>query len=155
MLLLVAAVGYFLWSSSKKKKQSGAKEHRRQSDDSASSDDAASTGTGSGSSDDDDDDEKPRKKHHSRHGEDYSLAKLDALQSAERDAVADSIYSAAARNPFGLRGALADQGRAPMRSFELAKGSRPAMSSSGSDSEAGQRLLRSRRGSRAFDSSFP
>ena len=140
ILLVLGAVGYFIWSS---KKKSVAKKHRQQSsDESASSDEDSSTGTGS-----DDDDAKPRKKRHGRRDsdEDYSLAKLDALGVAERRAVEDSIYSAAARNPFGLRGALAEQGRS---TFELAKGLR---SSGGSDSEAGQQLLRSRRGGRALD----
>ncbi|GAA5934860.1 hypothetical protein JCM3775_001659 [Rhodotorula graminis] len=138
ILLVVGAVGYFIWSSNKK---GAVKKHRRQSsDDSASSDDGSSTATGS----DDDDDVKPHKKR--RGDEDYSLAKLDALDAAERRAVDDSIYWAAARNPLGLRGALAEQGRT---TFELAKG---PLSSGGSDSEAGRQLLRSRRGGRAFDS---
>ncbi|GAA5910930.1 hypothetical protein JCM8208_006690 [Rhodotorula glutinis] len=141
ILLVIGAVGYFIWSSNKK---GAAKKHRQQSsDDSASSDDGSSTGTGS-----DGDDVKPHKKRQGRHrddDEDYSLAKLDALGLAERRAVDDSIYSAAARNPLGLRGALAGQGRA---TFELAKG---PTSSDGSDSEASQRLLRSRRGVRACD----
>ncbi|GAA5840899.1 hypothetical protein JCM9279_001254 [Rhodotorula babjevae] len=141
VLLIVGAVGYFVWSSNKK----GAAKKRRQqsSDDSPSTDDGSSTGSGG-----DDDDVKAHKKRHGRHrddDEDYSLAKLDALGIAERRAVEDSIYSAAARNPLGLRGALAEQGRA---TFELAKN---PMSSGGSDSEAGQQLLRSRRGVRAFD----